>query len=158
LVLNYDFLTNSGDLFPKMSGHTNGPFRSRMFSVEKRVFTTAARFFLVQTYHNGTLYQRTTNYTQRPYIKPNGHKINKKYQHFQFYGPPKYTQIGISGLKINHSGNPGFDSTHPNLGPTWPWMQMLSVKKRLVARWTHQSTFSYRNVGVQHFEFQIMSG
>jgi hypothetical protein len=30
---------------------------------------------------------------------PNGHKI---YQHIQFHGPPKYTQIGIFGLKINH--------------------------------------------------------
>jgi hypothetical protein len=24
------------------------------------------------------------------------------YQHFPFQGPPKFTQIGIFGLKINH--------------------------------------------------------
>jgi hypothetical protein len=24
------------------------------------------------------------------------------YQHFPFQGPPKYTKIGIIGLKINH--------------------------------------------------------
>jgi hypothetical protein len=30
---------------------------------------------------------------------PNGRKI---YQHFSFHGPPKYTRIGIFGLKINH--------------------------------------------------------
>jgi hypothetical protein len=32
---------------------------------------------------------------------PNGHKI---YQHLPIYkqGPPKFTQYGISGLKINH--------------------------------------------------------
>jgi hypothetical protein len=30
---------------------------------------------------------------------PNGHKI---YQHFPFQGPPKFIQIGIFGLKINH--------------------------------------------------------
>jgi hypothetical protein len=29
----------------------------------------------------------------------NGHKI---YQHFPFQGPPKFTKIGIFGLKINH--------------------------------------------------------
>jgi hypothetical protein len=30
---------------------------------------------------------------------PNGHKI---YQYFAFKGPPKYTRIGIFGLKITH--------------------------------------------------------
>jgi hypothetical protein len=28
------------------------------------------------------------------------------YQHFPFQGPPKYTQIGISGTKINHLATP----------------------------------------------------
>jgi hypothetical protein len=46
-------------------------------------------------------------YTKRGYIISNGHKIGihngrKIYQHFQFQGPPKYTQIGILGMKINH--------------------------------------------------------
>jgi hypothetical protein len=30
---------------------------------------------------------------------PNGHKI---YQHVPFQGPPKFTQIGIFGMKTNH--------------------------------------------------------
>jgi hypothetical protein len=30
---------------------------------------------------------------------PNGHKI---YRHFQLQDPPKLTQIGIFGLKMNH--------------------------------------------------------
>jgi hypothetical protein len=34
---------------------------------------------------------------------PNGHKI---YQHFSIQGPPKFTQIGIFGLKNKPSGNP----------------------------------------------------
>jgi hypothetical protein len=44
----------------------------------------------IPNYH--TLYQTSIKYT-------NGHKI---YQHFLFQGPPKFTQIGIFGLKINH--------------------------------------------------------
>jgi hypothetical protein len=28
--------------------------------------------------------------------------VIKKYQHFPFQGPPKFTQIAIFGLKINH--------------------------------------------------------
>jgi hypothetical protein len=41
----------------------------------------------------------TTNYTKWPWILPNGHKI---YQHLPFKGPPKFTQVGIFGLKTNH--------------------------------------------------------
>jgi hypothetical protein len=47
----------------------------------------------------GNIYPMTTNYTKRPSNIPNGHKI---YQHFPFQGPPKFTQTGIFGLKINH--------------------------------------------------------
>jgi hypothetical protein len=43
--------------------------------------------------------KRTTNSTKRLKNIPNGRKIN---QHFPFNGPPKHTQIGIFGLKINH--------------------------------------------------------
>jgi hypothetical protein len=43
--------------------------------------------------------QMITNCTKRPFITPNGHKI---YQHFQFQDLPKFTQIGIFGLKRNH--------------------------------------------------------
>jgi hypothetical protein len=61
-----------------------------------------------QTTPNGhTLYQMGINYTKRPYVIPNDHKLQipngrKIYQHFPFQGSPKYTQIGIFGLKLNH--------------------------------------------------------
>jgi hypothetical protein len=48
----------------------------------------------------------TTNYNKRPPIKPNGHKSYQKtvkYTNiFHFQGLPKYSQIMIFGLKINH--------------------------------------------------------
>jgi hypothetical protein len=47
----------------------------------------------------GKICQMTTNCTKLPEIIPNGHKI---YQHFPSQGFPKFTQIGIFGLKINH--------------------------------------------------------
>jgi hypothetical protein len=46
-----------------------------------------------------TLYQTAIKYTKWPQNIPNGHKI---YQHFLFQGRPKFTQIGIFGLKRNH--------------------------------------------------------
>jgi uncharacterized protein YpbB len=45
------------------------------------------------------LYQTTIMYTKWLLNIPNGHKI---YLHFPFQGPPKLTQIGTFGLKINH--------------------------------------------------------
>jgi hypothetical protein len=64
-----------------------------------------ARFFLIQIYQIGKnmtndhkLYQTAINYTKWLLNIPNGHKI---YQHLQFKGPPKFTQMGIFGLKIN---------------------------------------------------------
>jgi hypothetical protein len=67
----------------------------------------------------GKIYQMTTNYTKRPQTIPNGHKLyqtainypkwpynnpngHEIYQHYHFQEPPKFTQIGILGLKINH--------------------------------------------------------
>jgi hypothetical protein len=47
----------------------------------------------------------TTNYTKRPQIIPNGHKVfngHKIHPHLTFKGPSKYTQIGIFGLKTKH--------------------------------------------------------
>jgi hypothetical protein len=44
-------------------------------------------------------YHVAIKYTQRLYYIPNGHRI---YQLFPFQGPPKFTQIGIFGLKTNH--------------------------------------------------------
>jgi hypothetical protein len=40
-----------------------------------------------------------TKYTKWPHNIPNGHKIN---QQFPLQDPPKFTQIGIFGLKTNH--------------------------------------------------------
>jgi hypothetical protein len=61
---------------------------------------------LAQTYQNRKrksndhkLYQIAIYYTKWSYIIPNGRKI---YQHFPFIGLPKFTQIDIFGLRINH--------------------------------------------------------
>jgi hypothetical protein len=51
----------------------------------------------IPNYHK--LYLTVITYTKWPYNIPNGHII---YQHYPFQGPPKFTQIGIFGLKINH--------------------------------------------------------
>jgi hypothetical protein len=42
-------------------------------------------------------------YFQWPQNRPNGHKI---YQDFPLPDPPKFTQIGIFGLKTNHLATP----------------------------------------------------
>jgi hypothetical protein len=44
-------------------------------------------------------YQMTIKYTKWPLYIANSHKI---YQPFPFQGPPKWTQIGIFGLKKYH--------------------------------------------------------
>jgi hypothetical protein len=49
------------------------------------------------------IYQMAVKDTKWPLNIPNGHKI---YQHLPLHGPPKFTQIGIFGLKTNPSGNP----------------------------------------------------
>jgi hypothetical protein len=40
-----------------------------------------------------------TKYTKWPKNRPKGHKI---YQNLPLQEPPKFTQIGILGLKISH--------------------------------------------------------
>jgi hypothetical protein len=40
-----------------------------------------------------------TKYTKWPQSRPNGRKI---FQHLPLQDPPKFTQIGIFGLKTNH--------------------------------------------------------
>jgi hypothetical protein len=45
------------------------------------------------------MYQMVIKYPKCLLNIPNGHKI---YQHFPIYGPPKFTQIRIFGLKRNH--------------------------------------------------------
>jgi hypothetical protein len=44
------------------------------------------------------MYQMVIKYPKSLQNIPNGHKIN---QHFPIQGPPKFTQIGIFGLKTN---------------------------------------------------------
>jgi hypothetical protein len=44
-------------------------------------------------------YVTAIKYTKRPQYRPNVHKI---YQHLPLQDPPKFTQIGIFGLKICH--------------------------------------------------------
>jgi hypothetical protein len=70
------------------------------------VLNRVARFFFVnitQTEKNvpnkHKTYQMVMKYPKCLYNIPNGHKI---YQHFPIWGPPKFTQNGIFGLKRNH--------------------------------------------------------
>jgi hypothetical protein len=58
-----------------------------------------ARFFLLRTYQIGK------NIPNEHKLYQNSHKIYQMvihYTHFPFQGPPKFTQIAIFGLKINH--------------------------------------------------------
>jgi hypothetical protein len=57
----------------------------------------------------------TTNYTKWPRIVPTGHKIFQMvitYTNINvpFKGPPKFTKIGIFGLKTNHLATLGLSS------------------------------------------------
>jgi hypothetical protein len=45
------------------------------------------------------IYEKAINYRQWQKNTPNSHKI---YQHFSLQGTPKFTQVGIFGLKICH--------------------------------------------------------
>jgi hypothetical protein len=65
-----------------------------------------ARFFLVHDTKTGNnvpnehkIYQMVIKYLKWPQHITNGHKIH---EYFSIYGPPKFTQNGIFGLKINH--------------------------------------------------------
>jgi hypothetical protein len=75
----------------------------------------AARFFLVQSTKMGKIYvpnghkiyPMPAKYTKWPQNITNGHKIGipidrKIYQNLQWQDPPKFTQIVLFGLKINH--------------------------------------------------------
>jgi hypothetical protein len=53
--------------------------------------------------NNHKIYQMSTKYTKWPEIGLNGPKI---YQHFPMQNLPKFTQIGIFGLKICHLATP----------------------------------------------------
>jgi hypothetical protein len=68
----------------------------------KVTFWQGCQIFLVQTYQNGKSipnYHKLHISNGHILILPNGCKI---YPHFPFQCPPKYTQIGIFGLKTNH--------------------------------------------------------
>jgi hypothetical protein len=71
-----------------------------------RLITRVARFFLVQHTKTRKIYQITIKCTKWPQNildggknRPTGHKIN---QHLPLQDPPKFTQIGLFGLKICH--------------------------------------------------------
>jgi hypothetical protein len=58
-----------------------------------------ARVFVVQYTKTDKIYQSAINFTKWPENSPNGHKV---YQRLPSQDHPKFTQIGIFGLKINH--------------------------------------------------------
>jgi predicted secreted protein len=49
--------------------------------------------------NNHKIFKMATKYTKWQLNRPKGHKI---YQHLPLQDPPKFTQIGIFGLKIWH--------------------------------------------------------
>jgi hypothetical protein len=61
--------------------------------------TWVARFFMVQRTKTGKIYQMTSKHTTWPYNRPNGLKIH---QYLLLQDDPKFTEIGIFGLKIYH--------------------------------------------------------
>jgi hypothetical protein len=100
---------NNGDFLPFCKGN----LRAMRFPSFWKMWIRVARFSLVHGTETGKMYQINTRYipnghkihqmvikyTKCPLIIPNGHKM---YHHFPIYGPLKFTQIGIFGLKINH--------------------------------------------------------
>jgi hypothetical protein len=62
-------------------------------------YTGVARFFLVQHTKTGKMYQIAIKYTKWRENWPNGYTI---YHHLPLQDPPKFTQVGIFGLKIYH--------------------------------------------------------
>jgi hypothetical protein len=61
-----------------------------------------ARCFFVTTYQNRKKYTKNrmaTSYPKCPQNRPNGHKI---YHHLHLRDTPKFTQMGILGLKKSH--------------------------------------------------------
>jgi hypothetical protein len=81
---------------------------------DKPTKTRVARFILMQHTKTGKnipndhiLYKMAVKYARLPWNRPNG---NNMYKHFPVQDIPKFTQIGISGLKIYiPSGNPNQD-------------------------------------------------
>jgi hypothetical protein len=74
--------------------------------MRKLLIRRVAIFFLVQNTKTGEnipndhkIYQMALKFFQWPQNTPNGHKI---YQDFSLQDPPKFTQMGIFGLKTNH--------------------------------------------------------
>jgi hypothetical protein len=72
----------------------------RLFSIR------FARFLLVQHTKTGKTYQMTIKYTKWSQNIPNGRKIdNNMCQYLSLQDSPKFTQIGILGLKLYHLAN-----------------------------------------------------
>jgi hypothetical protein len=100
-----------------ISNHTNLKFGNRKLAAGDEISSSWKTGLPDFSWHNipkrGKIYQISTTLPNGPkYTKwpqnictkwslniPNDHKL---YQHFPFLGPPKFTQIGILGLKTNH--------------------------------------------------------
>jgi hypothetical protein len=95
----------SGSLFGKrlwLLSWENGKyiFPPKIFSTLLSSWRRVARVFLVQHTKAGKIYTKLQQkYTKCPYNRLNGHKI---YQHLPLQDHPKFTQVGIFGLKIYH--------------------------------------------------------
>jgi hypothetical protein len=89
--------------------------RNHLVTLPMTLFSVrVARFFLLQHTKTGgnipddqkytiQVYQMAINYIKCPENLPNSHKI---YQHCSLQDPPKFTQIGIFGLRIYHLATP----------------------------------------------------
>jgi hypothetical protein len=76
------------------------PFQNSIWS-NRNTQHQGCQIFLGSKYQNGKKCTKlqSLNYNKRPYNGPSVHKI---YQHLPLLDPPKFTQIGVSGLKTNH--------------------------------------------------------
>jgi hypothetical protein len=101
-----------------------------------------------------TIYQNWGKYTKLqlgklpkwPYIIPNGHTI---YQPFHFRGPPKFTQIGIFGLKKYHlatllpTGWPNF--LRQKIGQWLPRLAPKCSSTQILSNFAHMYCFPRPN-------------
>jgi hypothetical protein len=106
---------------------------------------------LVKTYQIGKnvindhkLYHTAINYT-------NGHRI---YQQLTIKGPPKFTQIGIFGLKTNHlatmvyNTDPWSSHQEPLNNPSRNFSEMKQRNSELAADWRKAGSVIFRQTGV----------
>jgi hypothetical protein len=101
----------------------------------------------------------------KKWIIPNGSKIFQMVQYFPFQGPPKFTQIRIFGLKINHLAtlfrSPPFPSKRA-VATLWSqstffcfWKQ--SDKMQIVSTCSQTRTKSFDRKNVEWGKFKILA-